>query len=84
MKFNQDEEEIAGKDLPVEEDDVLEDEDDEDGELNTLHSSILMLDSESDSDYRSNIDLPWSEASSTLHSIDEKVILFRSLYFHLC
>lgn len=34
--------------------------------------SILLLDSGSESDHRSTIDIPWSDGS-TLHSIEEKV-----------
>jgi len=40
--------------------------------------SILLADSESESDYRSTTDTPWSDGS-TLYSIDEKVMLS----FHL-
>ena len=43
-----------------------------DEELATLNSSNMMLDSESDSDFRSIMDTPWSD-NSTLQSLDEKV-----------
>lgn len=35
-------------------------------------ASILLMDSESESDHRSTIDIPWSDGS-TLLSIEEKV-----------
>lgn len=50
-------------------------------ELTTLNSSIVMMDSESDSEYRSIIDVPWSasEASTFNTSITDEKVTYRDL-----
>lgn len=86
MKFKNDEEEQQEQQLlkptpsqqPTPQLSIRRDLDDLDADTTTLNSSNLMLDSGSESDHRSTIDIPWSDGS-TLLSIDEKVVLTPSL-----
>lgn len=93
MKFKNDEEEIeqqvkASPQQPPPQQllSVRRDIDDLDADTTTLNSSNLMMDSGSESDHRSTIDIPWSDGS-TLLSIEEKVLLAPfslSLLLSLC
>lgn len=93
MKFKNDEEEIEQQEQqllkaippqqPLQQQQqqqlsIRRDIDDLEADTTTLNSSNLMMDSGSESDHRSTIDIPWSDGS-TLLSIEEKVVLAPSL-----